>query len=134
MIIDGTPVKRFDQWIELKESLHNKKNFPHFNEGEVWWVSVGENIGREINGKSTLFSRPMVVYKKLSRELFLGIPTTSQDRIGTWYVPVTYSTHKVTAVLSQVRTIDNRRLSSRIGQLNSDNFSKIKQGFTSLYT
>ena len=70
-------VKRFLEWIQLKEQLHNASHKPPlFKEGEVWWCSVGENVGKEINGKSKLFSRPVLVFKKLTSETFLGIPTT----------------------------------------------------------
>jgi mRNA-degrading endonuclease toxin of MazEF toxin-antitoxin module len=128
-------IKRFLEWIKLKEKLHiNKHKSPHVTEGEIWWASLGENIGREINGKNDLFSRPVLIYKKLSRETFLGLPTTSQDRKGTWYVPITYSDFQVTVILAQARVMDTKRLSSRLGQLDESDFMKVENGFINLYS
>ena len=55
-------IKRFVDWFSLKESLHLKNSKPPYvNEGDVWWVSFGENVGSEISGKSDRF------YSKLGR-------------------------------------------------------------------
>jgi hypothetical protein len=48
------------------------------SEREIWWASVGENVGSEINGKSAPFSRTVIIYKKLSHGFYFVIPTTTQ--------------------------------------------------------
>jgi len=55
--------KRFSEWIERKERIHDVGRLPAISEREVWWVAVGENVGIEINGKSGRFSRPVLIYK-----------------------------------------------------------------------
>ena len=60
---------------------------PLITEGDLWWCAVGENVGIEVNGKSKDFTRPVIILKKFGRLGFLGIPTTTQHRVGTWYVP-----------------------------------------------
>ena len=46
-------MKRFLEWIGLKEKLHHAKHrAPLVSERDVWWASIGENVGSEINGKS----------------------------------------------------------------------------------
>ena len=52
-------IKRFLEWIGLKEKLHSN-NFtpPFFKEKEIWWCYFGENIGTEMNGKGDFFTRP----------------------------------------------------------------------------
>lgn len=127
-------VKRFLEWIRLKEKLHsNISKPPLFKEGEIWWCSVGENVGSEINGKSNLFSRPVLIFKKLSSSTFLGIPTSSQDRKGSWYVSITLHGTNSVVVLSQVRVFDFKRLSNRIGRIDSTNMKKVKTGFRNLF-
>ena len=39
-------------------------------------MSIGKNIGYETLGKQELFLRPVLVYKKLSKSTFVGIPLT----------------------------------------------------------
>ena len=127
-------IKKFLDWIILKDKLHGLTYKPPlFKEAEIWWCSFGENIGSEINGKSDLFSRPALIYKKLSANIFMAIPTTSQERIGTWYVPITLGSTKSTVVLNQARVLDYKRLSTKIGELNDLEMSNVKKRFHDLY-
>ena len=127
-------VKRFLEWIALKEKLHNvKKNPPLVSESEIWWISFGENVGSEMNGKSKLFSRPGIIFKKLSRGFYLVAPTTSQQKDGSWYVQINLESKKTFICLHQVRAIDYRRLSTRLGKIDSDDFKKVKDAFWKLY-
>jgi len=102
-------------------------------ERDLWWVSFGENVGSEINGKSKLFSRPAVIIKKLSRGFFLVVPTTSQKKEGSWYVPIRQEGKEMFACLHQIRAIDHRRLSTRFGIIDEEDFKKIKEAFDKLY-
>jgi mRNA interferase MazF len=108
-------LKRFSEWFGLKKKLHERQQTPPLVfEREVWWASVGENVGSEINGKSALFSRPVIIYKKLSHGFYFVIPTTTQKKEGNWFVHVRYQRTDMTACLHQARAIDHRRLSSRL--------------------
>lgn len=82
--------KRFDEWNVVKSDLHARGTFRKIKEGDVWWCSIGENIGVEINGKQNFFLRPVLVLKKLSGFGFMGIPLTSQSHDGSWYVPFVF--------------------------------------------
>lgn len=127
-------MKRFLEWITKKEKLHDAAHRPPLvSESEIWWASVGENIGSEINGKSRLFSRPVVIFKKLAHGFYLVVPTTTQTKTGSWFVPFRQGDTDMTACLHQVRSIDYRRLSSRLGKLDDHDFSRIRAGFTRLY-
>jgi mRNA interferase MazF len=130
----GVMLKRFLEWIKLKEKLHNIGSEPPLvKERELWWVSIGENVGSEMNGKSQHFSRPAIILKKLSRGFFLVAPTTSVRHEGTWYVEIEHAARNTVVCLHQVRVIDHRRLSTRMGQIDSNDFDKIKVAFWHLY-
>lgn len=64
--------KQFQEWIYIKRTLHEKVILPPYvREGEIWWTSIGENIGHEINGKSKFFFSPSIdIQKALSLPLF----------------------------------------------------------------
>lgn len=127
-------MKRFLEWVGLKEQLHIKEHEPPLvSKGEIWWASIGENVGSEINGKSDLFSRPVIIFKKLSHGFYLIIPTTTQIRIGSWYIGFRQQGKDMAACLHQIKTIDHRRLSSKLGRLDDSDFSRIKRGFDDLY-
>jgi hypothetical protein len=80
-------LKGFSEWFGLKTKLHERRQIPPLvSEREIWWASVGENVGSEINGKSAPFSRTVIIYKKLSHGFYFVIPTTTQKKLGSWFV------------------------------------------------
>ena len=127
-------IKRFFEWIGLKEKLNSIDcDLPYVNVGDIWWASLGENIGSEINGKSALFSRPVVIFKKLSHNFYLVIPTTTKVRTGSWYVLFRQKSIKMNACLHQVRSMDYRRFSNKLGRLDDEDFERVKSSFWKLY-
>ena len=126
--------KNFLEWIQLKEKLHSKESVPpSVKERDIWWISFGENVGSEINGKSKIFTRPGLVIKKLSRGFYLVAPTTTQKKEGTWYVEITQGDKIMYVCLHQIRTVDYRRLYSQLGQMDDNDFQKVTEAFTRLY-
>lgn len=127
-------MKRFLPWIGLKAKLHETEHKPPLvSEGDIWWASVGENVGSEINGKSDLFSRPVVILKKLSHGFYFVVPTTTQERKGSWFVAFRQKEKTMVACLHQARAIDYRRLSSKLGTIDDEDFGRVKTGFSALY-
>ncbi len=126
-------LKRFKEWFFIKKKLHSiAAKPPKFTEGDIWWCSIGENIGVEINGKSRLFTRPVLVIKKLNRESFIGVPLTSQEKIGKWYVSITHGFKASVALLNQVRCFSVKRLSTKLNTLDETDLYKVKSGLASL--
>jgi mRNA interferase MazF len=128
-------LKRFLEWIGLKEKLHKSEHVPPlFNEGEVWWCAVGENIGIEVNGKGEAFSRPVYIYKKLSRNGFFGIPLSTVSKTGSWYVEISFQDQKIVTNLAQCRVFSHLRMYEKMGDLDEADILKIKNGFLRLYS
>jgi UDP-N-acetylbacillosamine transaminase len=86
--------KDFNSWFNVKPELHEKDTTPMLKEREISWCSVGVNIGHEMDRKNSKttpkkdFTRPVLVFKKLSHTTFLGIPFTSKDKKGSWFYPL----------------------------------------------
>ncbi len=128
-------LKKFLEWISMKEKLHERKSKPpFFKEGEMWWCHIGENIGSEVDGKGDFFTRPIVIYKKLGSETLLAIPTSTKSKEGSWYIHFKHKGVEEIALLSQIRVISYKRLKERIGTLDDIDYQKIKDGFKNLYT
>ena len=127
-------MKRFLEWIGLKEKLHIKNHQPPLvSRGDIWWASIGDNVGSEINGKNNLFSRPVIIFKKLAHGFYFVIPTTTQIKEGSWYVKFRQKEKEMLACLHQARAIDHRRLSSKMGTMDDEDFTRLRAGFNSLY-
>ena len=97
-------MNRFLEWIGLKQKLHQGTQSPPLvSHGDIWWASIGENVGSEINGKSRLFSRPVIIFKKLAHGFYFVIPTTTKSKVGSWYVSVRQADREMIASLHQAR-------------------------------
>ena len=70
---------KLEKWMWVKNRLRRRDGFPKINQGEIWWASIGENVGIEINGKSNEFIRPVIIYKKLSIFGALDKPVLHRD-------------------------------------------------------
>ncbi|MEK7117130.1 MAG: type II toxin-antitoxin system PemK/MazF family toxin [Patescibacteria group bacterium] len=121
-------MKRFLEWIKIKEFLHLKKNPPGFNEQEIWWANIGENIGHEEDGKDVRFVRPFIIIKKFNKDLLFGIPCSSVLKENKYYyrVNVETSDFETAALLSQARTISSKRLVRIIDKIGSGSFGELK--------
>jgi len=121
-------IKKFSEWIKVKEKLHNieENKVPFFKEGEIWWCGIGDNIGSEVNGKSKYFSRPVYILKKFSKDMFFGIALTSKVKEGSWFVRINFLHNNQTVTLHQARNFNTRRLYTLMGQCDEETVEKIK--------
>ena len=125
--------KRFDEWIKVKSDLHFAGVYRNIKEGDVWWCSIGENVGVEINGKQEFFLRPVLVMKKLSKFGFMGVPLTSQPHEGSWYVQFDFKDKHQNAVLAQARVFSVYRLRRKMGTVPDSDLELVRSGFKKLY-
>jgi len=57
-------IKDFDNWNNIKKKLDKSDQNQSFYEKEIWWCSVGINVGSEHDGKGNRFMRPVYILKK----------------------------------------------------------------------
>jgi UDP-N-acetylbacillosamine transaminase len=118
---------KFNKWNNLKQNLQDKNENIKFKRGDIYFMSVGQNIGYEQYGKGDYFLRPVIVYKKLSRSTFLGIPLTSKQKEGSYYFSFKYKKDKISvAMLNQIRVFDIKRHKYYDGYMNRKIFSKLQ--------
>ena len=132
--------KNYQAWTSLKKVLHNA-NDPRlfFHEREVWYCHLGENIGFEQDGSDDQFLRPIVIIRKFNNEIFWGVPLTrTQKDLPFYFIFViqseagTNNNEESTAVLSQVRLIDAKRLRRMIGYISGEDFVLLKKKLIAL--
>jgi mRNA interferase MazF len=128
-------IKRFQEWVGLKSRLHGLafENIPLFKEGQIWWCSIGDNVGSEINGKDGHFVRPVLILKKFDAELFFGLPLSTQIKKGTWQTPIVFKDKEQAILLHQGRTLNSKRLQHLMGNIRMNDLEKVKTGFHRLY-
>lgn len=123
------PSKDYAAWHTNKTELNNLDRGQYFYEREVWWIAIGNNIGDEQDGKGTDYTRPIIILRKFNHHLFWGIPLTTTGRSGRYYVSFRYKPGLIsTAILSQLRAFDTKRLLKRDGQIDEVDYARIVLG------
>lgn len=119
--------KNFDEWNKQKKILDERQNNTFFKEGDIWWCSVGINIGNESCGKGDTFNRPVLVLRKLSRSIYIGVPISSQKKSGSWFTEITVNGESRYVLLYQIRMFSVNRFQRRFGILGHNDFVTVKQ-------
>jgi mRNA interferase MazF len=125
--------KDFNTWNNRKISINNKEFIPFFHDREIWWCSVGVNVGDEIDGKNQYFERPVLIVRVFSREVFWGIPLTSKDRSGKYYFPIKLLDRPSVALLTQLRLFSGRRLLRKMSKISSEQYKYLKNSIIKLF-
>ena len=118
--------KDFDGWIIKKKDCHFRIAIPPmFKERDIWWISIGVNVGFEEDGKNENFVRPVLVIKKFSKELFLGIPMSTKLKENKYYVPVSVGGKTVSVLTSQMRVFSSKRILNKLSELDEGDFFRV---------
>jgi mRNA interferase MazF len=125
--------KDFQKWHIRKTWVNNEKPRVFFNVRDVWWCSIGSNVGFEQDGKGGKFARPVVIFRKFNNEIFWALPLTTKSKTGKYYLSVDVANiGKRTIILSQIRLVDAKRLLGKIGLVEKTDYAKIQKAIMSL--
>lgn len=120
--------KDFDAWNGIKKRLENRViNFTCY-EREIWWCSIGLNIGSEQDGKNELFERPVLVLKKFNHTIFWILPMTSRKKHENYYNFLLNDSERAnqSVILSQLRLVSIKRFHRLIGKMSMYEFALLK--------
>lgn len=120
----------FDEWNEVKKDTQNNQRKLGIKPREIFWVKIGQNIGSEEFGKDKNFARPVIVIRKLTSDLFIGVPLTSTLRDDEYFHRFNYENkqHGVienSAMILQVKSFSIKRVMNKIGFVSKNDFEKI---------
>lgn len=118
--------KDFDNWNIEKKVLHEKSATIFYHEREIWWCSLGVNVGFEQDGTGKQYDRPVIVVRGFSPHSCIIVPLTGKKKEGKYYCYLgKIEEREATAILSQVKNIDTRRLLRKIGALPEPKFTDL---------
>lgn len=125
----------FFKWHTLKSKIDKKPQPVLFRAQEIWWCSIGANVGVEENGKNTLFERPVLVFRKFNKDMFWGLPLTSRVKESKPF-HFTFSLYQKdqTAILSQMRVFSSKRLVRRLGKVSDTQFVALNKAIVRFIT
>lgn len=118
-------MKDYFRWHTAKTAIECHSAVSDFWVREVWWCSLGLNVGSEEDGKNASFERPVLIFRKFGRDMFWAIPLTSKRRDGKYYFVFSFRNKIQTLLLSQLRTLSPKRLIRCIGKISRSNFRAV---------
>jgi mRNA interferase MazF len=112
-------MKLFDPWSESKKHLDARSLNDKFrvHEREVWWCSLGVNIGDEEDGKNDLFERPVLIIRKFNNGLVWCLPMSTKIKDSPFYFPIEHDGITFSIILSQLRVISTKRFQRHIRKI-----------------
>lgn len=124
-------MKEFDKWNKKKKELESKNNDEpkvYFEKRQVWWCALGTNIGYEQDGKGESFERPILIFRKFNKHIFLGIPLTTKPKNLNlpFYIKMKGAETESIAILSQIRLLSSKRLIRHLETISPELFRTIK--------
>ncbi|NCS98933.1 type II toxin-antitoxin system PemK/MazF family toxin [Candidatus Parcubacteria bacterium] len=119
--------KDFDEWNKMKKKIDNKINFLEIKERQVWWASVGLNIGDEENGKKNRYERPVLILKNFNNRICLTLPISSKSGDEKFYHKIKINGLENFVILSQIKLMSVKRLRRFISKLYFNDFNQIKE-------
>ena len=125
--------KDFDEWNIEKKKL-NYKSGRFYHEREIWWCSLGINVGNEHDGGGSLFQRPVLVLRGLSAHTCMVAPlTTSISKHPMRMLLGNIDGKESSVILSQMRIVDTRRFTERLAILDKAIFNDIRKAVKTIF-
>ena len=124
----------YNNWNKQKKDVQKSKKLVWFEERDIVFMKMGQNIGVEENGKGDEFLRPVLVYKKFNKEQFFGFPLTSKEKNGKFYYELHHQNRISYVILTQMRTYSAKRIAYSMGSIGKNKFAEIHKKFLKLLT
>lgn len=127
-MIMNEDIQHFIEWAKLKIRIHIAPyHRKYFKEREIWWCSLGKNIGYEQDGKNERFERPILIVKKFNHEILWTLPLTRTSKENNkYYFKLEQYGESSFIVLSQLRLVSSKRLLRKMRMIREDEFGAVK--------
>ena len=127
-------IKNFDTWNKIKKSVDDGENKLYI-ERDIWWCSLGVNVGFEQDGSGESYRRPVVVVRGLSRQMCMVVPLTTSPKKNKHRLKLgkVIGDKSSSAIVSQLRLVDTKRFVRKVGMLEKEKFAKLKNAVRDLF-
>jgi len=128
-------LKDFDGWNEVKKDIDKNFKNKFYHPKEIWWCSLGINIGNEQNGHLKNFQRPVLVLRQLSRRTCIILPLTTSSNVHRYRISIgKVSGQNASVILSQIKVIDTKRFLNKINNnIDDETFEQIRKAVRELF-
>ncbi len=131
--MENIVAKDFDSWNLHKKNIHQNGVNKYYSQQEIWWCSLGTNIGFEEDGSGFVGERPVLILRGFNRHICLMVPLTTAYKHNEFYLNIGLVDGRVAfAIISQIRLIDTKRLINKLGVVSGETFLKIRKAVRDL--
>ena len=132
-------MSKFDEWNIVKKNTQNNERKLGIKPRDIFWAKIGQNIGSEEYGKNNNFARPVIIVRKLTHDLFIGIPLTSTIKDNDYFHSFKYNNKsngltENSAMILQVRTFSIKRLMNKTGVISKEDFEIVIEKSKGLFS
>jgi len=91
-------------------------------------------VDSEQDGKGKSFTRPVLIIRGFSKTTCMVVPLSTAETVNQYRITAgIVEGRKATALISQVRTIDTKRLRRKVGLLDVETYETIKKAVRELF-
>ena len=127
-------MKDFDGWNQEKKMIHERNDDKLYNEREIWWSSLGVNVGFEQDGTGVEYQRPVLIVRGMSKDTCYVVPLTTSSKRHKYRINIgIIDGESAAAIMSQLRLIDVKRLVNKLCFLDQNTFTKIRKAARELF-
>ena len=125
--------KDFDSWNKVKKQT-NVERPRLYTVREIWWCRLGVNIGTEQDGGDRMFIRPVVILRAFGPDPVMVAALPPSELLHPLRIQVgVIQGEKASALLSQLRVVDTRRLIEKVGFLDKGTFTQLRKAVRKLF-
>src|SRR3989338_4529231 len=123
-------MKDFSEWHNIKHKIENFQVEKLFHDREIWWCSLGSNIGFEQDGKNAKYERPILIFRKFSKGMFWGLPLTSKEKDDIFHHKIILhlidQNEKPQEKISEIPELTSEQIQTKLA-LGDDTFQKWRE-------
>ena len=111
----------------MKQRIETEGRTISLRKGEIRWASLGVNVGAEIDGKGSGFTRPVLVLRVIGSTLVLVVPLSTKLKNIPGYIPMERNGVIVSVCANHIKMISQKRIFDRTGKLSQHKFDRVRK-------
>jgi len=121
-------MKDFDIWNRQKKEINTGGESKFYKPRDIWWCSLGVNVGFEQDGTGSAYERPVLILRGFSKETCLVVPLTTSKKTNKYLISIGgVDGRDAQVIISQIRLIDTKRLINKVDVLDKKTFEEIRK-------
>ncbi len=120
-------IKDFENWNFVKQRIDKEERDINIRAGEIRWIMFGVNVGSEIDGKGSSFTRPGLIISISGSNIALVVPMSTKIKDVAGYISFEWKGEIISLCIHQIRVISQKRILRRMGRISENKLQLFKE-------